>query len=283
MSQNNGNGGTKNANNILRNIKNLKSTCEIDYLKNFEDVVNNIVYDLTNLTITPLNIGILGIGQGRFELEIIYNFYKKKKKRGKKLNLFIYELVKKIDREEMINKILNQISQNININYIYYQEVKNKFIKNNINIIPMNNLDIIISLQYQHNDFYNKKNIDINGRIKQNVIKKTQKFREVYYSIMFESLPKVYIFKCTFDDELLREFPLGLLYDFPDKHGFRFVILNNYLNIILHTIKTSQLEYDIEVVEKTKKYIKEKYNDFGREKKKIINNFFRSDRCHCTI
>lgn len=279
---NNGQRSTENVNNTLIKIKQLESTCYIEDLENFEDDVNDIVRDLGNLSMRPINIGILGIGNGRFELEIIYKFYKKTKNKKKILNLFIYEYSQNVEREAIINDILNKISQNIYIEYIYYGDVKIEYIKNNRNIIPQNKLNIILSLQYQHNDFYNRENIDVNGRIKLNVIKKTQKFKEVYYSIMFESLPKVYIYKCTFDNKLLREFPLGLLYNFPDKHGFRFVILNNYLHIILHTIKTSKSQWEIEAVEKTKKYIKEKYNDFGEEKK-IINNFFRSDRCRCTI
>lgn len=80
---NNGQRSTENVNNTLIKIKQLESTCYIEDLENFEDDVNDIVRDLGNLSMRPINIGILGIGHGRFELEIIYKFYKKTKNKKK--------------------------------------------------------------------------------------------------------------------------------------------------------------------------------------------------------
>lgn len=223
---------------IVRNISNIETRpLNSNKTKNYRKTVNDIV---KKMTITgrerDLNIVLFGVGNARFELDIIFTFYQNHENRRKKLNLFIIGQNRRDDVQLVINTILRRISRNIVPKFMYFMEII-KDINSFIDEFEGLELDLFISLQMQHVDFFVE---EITNKLYNN----RQQIKQIYYNTLFSSLPIPLIYYRTDNNELVNIFPPYLFNIMSVPMILK--ILNNeiYVRLIVKTIiilKNNQL------------------------------------------
>jgi hypothetical protein len=211
-------------NSVLENIYRIE-TCpkNSNKKKNYKAVVNSVAKYLTELGKYEINVGILSMGDGRFELEIIYKFYEDPKNTGKILNLFIYEGFRHREREEQIVSILDRISPSIKTRFIYFDIERRSY---RAFEVKLPSIDCIIGLQT---------GIDPHESASR-VRAFLDKFKIVYYTRMFATMPAVFIYFRAKTDELVNVLPTYLFGYFTD--DFKLELLKNdyYFDLITKTI-----------------------------------------------
>ena len=157
----------ENSPNLLENIGKIETYPKNSNKRNnYGEIVDTNATYLTEIGKEIINLGLLAIGNGRFELDIIYTFYENPENVDKRLNLIIYESYIN-ERTMLIQKnfvrILQRISRNINYKFIYFEKDRKR---KNWNSIPLNEIDCIIGLQPQHQTFLKNAYTRINKNVK---------------------------------------------------------------------------------------------------------------------
>ena len=214
---------------IVRNISSIETRpLNSNKTKNYRKTVNDIVKKMT-ITGRDLNIVLFGVGNARFELDIIFTFYQNHENRRKKLNLFIIGQNRRRDVQLVIKTILGRISHNIVPKFMYFMEII-KDINSFIEEFEGLKLDLFISLQMQHQDFFVEE-------ITKKLYNNRQQIKQIYYDTLFSSLPIPLIYYRTINNELVNIFPPYLfnIMSVP----MILIILNDeiYGRLIVKTIK----------------------------------------------
>ena len=202
--------------------------------ENYRKIVNGIARTMSDLR-KELNILLFGVGNARFELDIIFTFYQNKRNRDTKLNLFFISQKSTPKIEEGIVKILMRISDNISPKFMYFMDIVR-----NISKFKFPPLDFFISLQMQHADFYNTENLGSNRIPTMKARKERINIKKQFYDKLFESLPIPFIFYRGVRNVLVNVFP-SYLFEIMSV-DMRLKLLNSdiYYNLIIETVEILQ-------------------------------------------